>query len=247
MFIERRHGVRYVIVLIIIILVLLMAVQMVSAGETQTVSADTIRKIIVSHIKKQSPWSEGAVRIEFSSNVSDVVLPGREQVTWRVESNWNEDFIGYSMFALRFYRDKVFLKEKRVRVKLEVLRDVVVSAGFLPRNKVIEDGDVKVVKKWMDRIVPAMINDPATAVGNTLSVRVKPNREIKRTMLRSPLMVKKGKLVRIFLEKGPLKISTVGLSQQDGMSGDLIRVKNLTSKKIIYAKVITESTVRVEY
>jgi len=157
-------------------------------------------------------------------------------------------FIGYSNFTIRFYNEEVFLKEKTVRVKLEVLRDMVVSTGYLARDTNISKDDVKLVKRWFDRISPGVVTDINDVLGKRLRTSIKhPNTIITRNMLREPVMVKRGNLVRIVLEKGPLRITTMGLSKQNGAFGDIIKVKNISSKNVIYARVMGDSLVQVEF
>lgn len=207
---------------------------------------ETIKQLITTHIEKNMPWPEGTVRIEFSSRIPDITICGKD-ITCRVQNRRNEDFIGYSTFAVRFYSKRVFLKEETVRVRLEVLKHVVVSSRFLSRGDEISCDDVRVVRKWFDRIPPNVVTDLKEVVGKRLCTSIKQNTEIARNMLREPLMVKRGKQVRIMLEKGPLKVTTIGMSKQDGGFGDFIRVENVSSKKVIYARVTGDSVVCVDY
>jgi flagella basal body P-ring formation protein FlgA len=39
----------------------------------------------------------------------------------------------------------------------------------------------------------------------------------------------------------------LGLSEEDGMQGAIIKVKNMSSKRTIYARVLGESLVGVEF
>jgi flagella basal body P-ring formation protein FlgA len=48
-------------------------------------------------------------------------------------------------------------------------------------------------------------------------------------------------------ENGSLLVTTIGLSEDNGGQGDIIKVKNLTSNKIVYAKVIDQALVRVDF
>jgi len=66
-------------------------------------------------------------------------------------------------------------------------------------------------------------------------------------MLKMFPLVRRGKMVRIILESGPLTVLTSGQSQEDGARDDLVRVKNLSSSKIIYARVVDDNTVKVEF
>ena len=211
------------------------------------VSKDKIKDIIVKYINDNMPWPKGTVRTEFFSQISDIILPAKD-ITYRVVSIKDEDFVGYSNFTIRFYSEGVFLKEKTVNVRLEVLRDMVVSTGYLAKGSDISKDDVKLVKKWFDRIYPNLITNINDVLNKRLRTSIKrPNTIITRNMLKEPMMVKRGKLVRIVLEKGPLKITTIGLSKQNGACGDIIKVKNISSKNVIYARVMEDSLVQVEF
>ena len=211
------------------------------------ISKNEIKSMIINHINANMPWPKGSVRIEFFSQLSEIDVPAKD-ITCRVVSMRGEDFIGYSNFAIRFYDKKVFLKEETFRVRLEVLRDMVVSTGYLAKGTNISRGDVKLVKKWFDRISPSIITDIEDVVGKRLRTTIKhSDTMITRNMLMEPVMIKRGKLVRIVLEKGPIKITTVGLSEQNGAFGDIIKVKNISSKNVIYARVMGSSLVQVEF
>jgi len=244
--VSEGDYIRHIFGIFTAIVVLLAMNHYSCASPVTTIDQDTIKKIIVTHIEKKMPWPKGSVRIELVNRISGVTLPG-EEITYRVVNNRREDYIGHSTFAVRFYNKEVFVKKQTVRVKLEVLKGVVVSSKFLSKDTRIRPDDIRLVNKWFDRISARVITDPYDVIGQTLRTNIKLNTEITRSMLRNTPMVRKGKLVRIVLQKGPLKISTIGLSRQDGGTGDLIRVKNISSKKIIYAKVIGDSLVCVEY
>ena len=48
-------------------------------------------------------------------------------------------------------------------------------------------------------------------------------------------------------ESDVLKVAAKGIAKENGAVGDRIRVMNLQSKKIIYAQVLDEQTVHVEF
>ncbi|MBW2648973.1 MAG: flagellar basal body P-ring formation protein FlgA, partial [Deltaproteobacteria bacterium] len=136
---------------------------------------------------------------------------------------------------------------KTVRARIEVAMDVVVSTKSLRRNVKIERGDVRLVKKWFNRLPSNIISSHDAVVGMNLRTNVKPNTAITGNMVRSIPMVKRGKPVRIVFENGPMRITTIGLSEQDGMRGELIKVRNVSSKKVIYVRVTGDSLAKVEF
>ena len=244
---KERNTFQLLVSIVSLVIFMLFMSNYLYASPVTKISKNAIKSIIVNYINENMPWPKGTVRTEFFSQISDVGLPAKD-ITYRVVSIRDEDFIGYSNFTIRFYNEEVFLKEKTVRVKLEVLRDMVVSTGYLARDTNISKDDVTLVKRWFDRISPGVVTDINDVLGKRLRTSIKqPNTIITRNMLREPVMVKRGNLVRIVLEKGPLRITTMGLSKQNGAFGDIIKVKNISSKNVIYAKVMEDSLVHVEF
>ena len=125
--------------------------------------------------------------------------------------------------------------------------DVVVSTKALYRNIKINRDDVRLAKKWFNRLPSNIISSTDAVVGMKLRTSVKPNAEITGNMVRTIPMVKRGKPVKIIFENGPMRITTLGLSDQDGLHGELIKVKNISSKNMIYARVMGNSLVKVEF
>ncbi|RZB34938.1 MAG: flagella basal body P-ring formation protein FlgA [Desulfobacteraceae bacterium Eth-SRB1] len=214
------------------------------AASTVVIKGETIKAHVRTYIEKNMPWPKSAVRVEFPGRVSDLKLTGGK-ITFRVLSRRNEDFIGNSSFTVRCYENGEFLNGKTVRARIEVAMDVVVSTKSLRRNVRINRDDVRLVKRWFNRLPSNIISNPYAVVGMKLRTNVKPNAEIAGNMVRSIPMVKRGKPVRIVFENGPMRITTIGLSEQDGMHGELIKVRNVSSKKVIYARVTGNSLVKV--
>ena len=216
------------------------------AASAAVIKGETIKAHVKTYIENNMPWPKSVVRVEFPARVADLKLTG-EKITYRVTSKRNEDFIGNSSFTVRCYENGAFLNGKTVRARIEVLMDVVVSTKSLHRNTRINRDDVRLVKKWFNRLPSNIISSHDAVVGMKLRTNVKPNAEITGNMVRSIPMVKKGKPVRIVFENGPMRITTIGLSEQDGMHGELIKVRNVSSKNMIYARVTGNSLVKVSF
>lgn len=233
--------------LISVLLVLSLAPAGMGAPTSSTIIREAqIRKIVKSYIEKNTCWDPANLRIEFPVRLMDQEFDSKK-ISWQVQSRQNEEFIGESIFSVRFYDQDIFVREISVPVRMETAVEVVVSAKPLSRETVINRDDVKVVKKWFNRIPQNVVADPKDAVGKTLTVPIGYNAEITKMMLKTTRMVLRGALVKMMAENGSLVITTIGLSENDGGCGDIIRVKNLSSNKIVYAKVIDHALVRVEF
>ena len=205
-----------------------------------------IKTAIVNYVESNMPWPPGTLRVEGKSKLSDVVIPG-EDITLEITARPEQDFVGDTAFRVKYYSGAKLVKETSLRVVIEALRDVVVSTEALKKDKVITAEDVHVIKKWVRRLSDRKATASDEVIGKVLMVNIRKNIEIARNIIKEPRLIKAGGAVRIMLDNGNFSIRTTGISQENGVAEALIRVKNASSQKIIYARVVDESLVKVEF
>ena len=205
-----------------------------------------IKDAIKSHIESNASWPKDRIRVEFLSAIPATAIP-MEQATYQVRSRAGESYIGQTSLTIRFCKGDSFVREETIRVRIEVLTDVVVSTNGISRDAVIGPNDVTLTRKWLDTATAAVVTDLNEVVGKKATARMNPGTTITRQMFRSVPVVKKGEVVRIVLESGPMVISAMGLCQEDGGKGDLIRVQNVESRNVIFARVMGQSLVKVDF
>lgn len=217
-----------------------------SAAAAGVIRGETIEEAIRAYVAKNIFQTGRDTRIDFPGGISDVTLDGKD-LTWQVQSRRNEDFFGNTSFSVRFYEDGRLLDEKIIKARLEVLMHVVVSSRSLGRDTVISPDDVRVMARWFTRPPRNIVSSLDGVVGKKLRTGVRPNTEITRNRLEDVPAVMKGKPVKIVVDNGLMGITTIGISEQDGMHGELVKVKNASSHKTIYGRVVDNSLVKVEF
>lgn len=211
-----------------------------------TAGSYSIHDAVRQYIEGNIPWPPDTVRVDFLS-VEKESTTQNHNTTLRVEPVGNPDFIGDMVFLVKTFKGGSLLKTQSVRTRIEVLRDVVVAARALPSGTTLTNSDVKTIRKWVRRIHPQSLSSIQSASGKRLILQVAPGTEILATMLKETPLVRKGKIVRMVFNNGLMHIVTVGLSEEDGVAGNIVRVKNITSNKVIYAKVLSDSLVGIEF
>jgi flagella basal body P-ring formation protein FlgA len=68
---------------------------------------------------------------------------------------------------------------------------------------------------------------------------------LSTAMLKPAILIKRGEKVIISAESSSLQVKMEGLALQAGAKGELIEVKNLSSRQVIEAEVIAPGLVRV--
>jgi flagellar basal body P-ring formation protein FlgA len=216
------------------------------AAQDKIIKESDIKMLVKDYIKTNMPYQQDRMRIEFLGRISDLHVQGGK-ISCKVRSGQDEAYIGDSIFIVGVYDDGTLLREERVHVRMEVAMDVVVSTRYIPKDTEITSDSVRLVRKWFNQMPVHMLTQIEDVLGKHLYSDARQNIEIKRNMLKTVKTMKRGKMVKMVLESGPMTIITFGLCEEDGSRGDFIRVRNTSSNKTVFAKVVDDSSVRIEF
>jgi len=133
----------------------------------------------------------------------------------------------------------------QVRFNVEALRPVVVAARTIPWGAEIKPEDVRVARMDISRLAAGFIDDPAEAVGKMANRTINPGTPIVRQMFGNPVLVRAGSFVTIKAVAGDAEISASGMALQNGAAGQIIKVRNINSQKIVYGMVADAATVLI--
>lgn len=209
-------------------------------------SDDAFMLKIRQHIEQNMIWPAENVRLEFLSAMPKMEgLTGK--ITYSIESRTREEYIGDTSFTIRIFANGIFAREENVRVRIEVLRDFVVSVNNISKDSILQASDVTVQKKWVRSMPQNTVSSPDDAVGKQIVVNIRPNTTLSRVMLKDVMPVRKGKMVQVILDSGTMKMMMNGIAEEDGADDSLVKIRNISSNKIIYARVIGQGKVQVEY
>lgn len=232
--------------LLLLLLICLGVIAVPVFAQAKIIPAAEIKVLITQYAETNMPWAAGTLRLGFAAGLADVSLAD-EEIRCVVQGRADEDYIGDTSFTVKYYAGDELLKQQNVHVSMEVQRDIVVAARNLVKGQEITAADVTVVKRWIKRLSTNAVNSIADAIGKTPILNMRQDAEITRNVIKEPLLVKRGGMVRIQLEEGHLNITTLGVSEEDGIAAAVIKVKNVSSNKILYARVVGDATVRVEF
>ena len=204
-----------------------------------------LAELIKQYVQKNSSWDAGDIRIEFPVSPGEISLKG-ENLSYDISSGGKDALVGKCTFVIRFFRDGVRVANYSVRTSIEIQEKYLTSARQIKKNTVVQPEDVQVAKRWVRTLSLRSLSDPQSVIGKRLTADIGPDREIKQSMVSEPIMVKRGEVVRIVLDGGQMALTTTGTAEENGTDGQKIRVKNLSSQKVIMAEVVHKGMVKVE-
>lgn len=142
-------------------------------------------------------------------------------------------------------RDGRTLESGQVSLRIHKFAEVLVAQESLRRHD--EPMETQFSLQRMD--ITSLLEQPVTAFESVTGLRMRRNLakgQILTTSAIEPVPdIEVGREVSIQCSNGLFSISTPGTAQQSGMAGELIRVKNRASGKIIQATIVDNSTVAI--
>lgn len=132
-----------------------------------------------------------------------------------------------------------------VRVAIKIMREVAVAARPLVRGDRLQKSDVEFVKKDVSRLRGSYLDDVSALEGYEVRQSVPVGAPLYTRMFRAPKLVRRGEKVTMLASIGGLEVRISGEALSDGARGDMIRVRNVSSRRVVQGEVVSKGLVRV--
>ncbi len=120
-----------------------------------------------------------------------------------------------------------------VPVQVQVLQTVAIMNHALPRKSIITRDDVRLEERDINRVNQGFFTNLEDVIGKTLLRSVGNGLTVSPMHIDDPDLVKRGQKVTLIAKSDGFAVSVRGQAMSDGAVGDRIKVKNLSSERII--------------
>lgn len=132
-----------------------------------------------------------------------------------------------------------------VRASVAVFDEIVVAGRPLSRGSKVAPGDVELLRQDLTRLTSGYYSSLEEVVGMELRRPVRTGTVLSRSMLKQPILIRRGEKVSINAVTGSVRVRMEGKALESGARGELIQVENLSSGQKVEAEVIGPGVVRV--
>ncbi len=220
--------------------------------KTVTVKRKTIRidkqqlhNIIIQYLQNhKDELPQGNLNFSSLRAPSEILLPFGE-ISWKVTPS-RPAIVDSSSFSIFFKVNGQPANNCTIRGKIEAIRDVAVSAEKIPRGTILSPAHIVMIPKNVVELKQPIF-DPQKIIGMQIHKTLQAGRIFEIKYLHLPPVIKEGEPVKIFAGRGNLRITTNGIARSSGAAGEVIRVKNISSNKLIYARIESPGQVSVEF
>lgn len=122
---------------------------------------------------------------------------------------------------------------------------VVVPIRNISRHELISSEDLR-VEEWEGRIKPSNLAGIEDIVGKRATRLLTAGNYLTLSAAEVPPVVERQDHVMILVQAGLIQVTVMGQAKESGGLGDIIAVENLSSKQIVYGKIVNAELVKVE-
>ncbi len=130
-----------------------------------------------------------------------------------------------------------------ITARVEPLVKTIIAAKDIKKGEIIKADDLKLAK-LPERSAKKGFSNVADIVGKIAKVNIPKGTIVKKSSLKPNFLTLRGKPVKIVYSKGNINIELLGVALENGALGDIIKVENLSTRKILLCKVVGKNCVR---
>jgi flagella basal body P-ring formation protein FlgA len=200
---------------------------------------------LTSWINARCSISGASVHIRPVNEIRPVTLPYGE-VTVEVQPVSPNSIGGIVPLSFAISVDRRECEKRVILFKAEILKEVVIAARDLDKNKAIESEDLSIALRDIGMHLDVFFQKDELT-GKRCRRPIPEGTVIAGSMIEALPVVFQGDLVTIVIESHAFRITAQGKAKEDGATGQIIRVANTSSMKEIPAQVVGEKLVKVAF
>ncbi len=211
-----------------------------------TIEADRIRAVVLAFLRARQPDEQGPPQVASIQSEEGILVP-RGELSIRVVPDTVGVHAGRVRMALDIAVDGRSIRRTWATAELDQQAEVLVAARPLPKGQVIDEQDLALRRANLEGIPAGALSRPTVALGQRTRRALAAGAVISADLLDRPIVIKRGDAVLMLIESGGMRITARGIAKKQGRQGERIVVENSESQKKVYASVLDERTVRVDF
>lgn len=210
------------------------------------VTPEKIKSIVTDYFNNNDQWLDVGGEINAVRVNRSVLLPAGN-LSWDISLPEDADFVGNMSVTIEFIVDGRKERQITASVDLLVKNKIVVAVKPIPKRSHITAEDIAIKAVSASKNTSRNIQNADELIGMRVKRNILPGEAFTCDILEFPTLISRGDNVNIIAEANGLMVSGRGQAKQSGARGDIIKVLNLDSNKLVYAEVVGSSNVKVKF
>mgnify|MGYP000340530716 CR=1 FL=1 len=231
---------KFIIIVFLFFLTLFLKINLTLSEGLYT--AEDFKEIFLKEIKNKLSWIKGDVYVERIRIEPELVIIQKNTPYKAIFITTPK--IGSNLLILEFKKDGT-LERVKIWGYVEAKVPVIILKRPVLNKSILSEEDIEVELKPLSRLPQDVILDKNSVLGKEVRMSLKAGTILRYSHLERPVIIKRNQMVYIIARGKNFVVKARGLALQEGREGASIKVKNISSKKILWGKVISPEEVEV--
>lgn len=215
--------------------------------DSTVLDATYFKKLFFETVTKGAPWPTDKLEVSnFSFTPTSITMPPGV-MTCRIVNQLQPEYLGRKVLTMALLSDGVEIERVKMQGDIELFDDVVIVKKNIGRATVLTEEDVQVQRRNITMLGNNLLQDLDAVLGKRLKTAMRAGEVLLASAIENTPVIKRGDLVTIMAESRGLSVAVSGEAKSAGAPGEVVRVKNLTSRREVLARVVDSQTVKVEF
>ena len=208
------------------------------------IKAKQLKDIIIKDVKEKFKKYDD-VKIYIQTKLKDQYVP-KGIASYQLKRIGKRTLVGgYSSWYLILESDQKEVKKLMVRLKVDVIDNVLVAKDKIRRGDKIEEDDLKTIRKNISKEKSGYESKSNFVVGQQARRDILENESVKTNLVEMPILIHKGSPVKVIYKTEKIYLTNIAIALKSGKRGDTIPVKTIKNKTTIFVTILDEKNVEV--
>lgn len=206
-----------------------------------------LEEIFSDIVMDNSPWPRKDLKItRFTARPKTLSLPAGD-LDYQLLNQPHNEHLGKKTLSLALFVDGKETDRVKMTGDLQLYGDVICTTKRIDRHTILTPDDIKIVRRDISTLESSTLKSQKEAIGKRLKTSLRAGAVLSSNLIENPPLVKRGDLVTIMAQSNSLRVITQGEVRNTGALGEMVRVKNLMSRREIYARVLGSGVVETTF
>lgn len=214
-------------------------------SQSQSFDPEDLLSQVKTFIVGQTGEAPENVEVKLEGAEKKIQLPAGEVIA-KFRPSFTGQYEGTVFLTAELEVDGRLVRVLPVRAAVDIYRPAVTVVKKVDKGEKFSTENVALVRTPSSKMVNGSFRQLSYVLGRSASMPLVPGTVIRVNELFDPPAISHGQVVEGLVERGNVELSVQVRAIEDGKAGDLIRVENTDSHKVLRGKVLDERTVLLQ-
>jgi flagellar basal body P-ring formation protein FlgA len=185
------------------------------------------------------------IEVKLDGTYKEMLLPAGK-IAANFRPSFSGKYEGEVLLTVELGVDGHLIKVLPLRLIVDIYRPAVVTTKRVEKGEEFTVRNIALVREPSSKVLQGCFRQLNYVLGRKASELLIPDTVIRINEIFDPPVVLRGKIVQAIIRLGNVELTVDARAIEDGKAGDIIRVENSDSHKVLQAKVLDEKTVLIQ-